>query len=263
MFSSFMTNAWIVGTVVALLAGATGFFVVLRGSSFAAHAIPNGAFAGAAGAALVGVAPLVGLVTFAALAGLGIGAARRPRSDVATAMALVMMLALGAAFLSLSGAYEPQVESLLFGEILGVATSAITPVLVIGALCAVALAMMYRPLLFNAAAPDLAQVRGLNARRLEMAFMLTLALGAALTVPVVGALLTFSLTVGPPAAARLVTRRPLRALVASMAMSVVTLWLSIAASYQTNLPVGFYVGTLSALVYVVARVLTLTRPRRA
>lgn len=263
MFSSFMTNAWIVGTVVALLAGATGFFVVLRGSSFAAHAIPNGAFAGAAGAALVGVAPLVGLVTFAALAGVGIGASRRHRSDVATAMALVMMLALGAAFLSLSGAYEPQVEALLFGEILGVATSAIAPVLVIGALCAGALAVMYRPLLFNAAAPDLAQVRGLNARRLEIAFMLTLALGAALTVPVVGALLTFSLTVGPPAAARLMTRRPLQALATSMVMSVLTLWVSIAASYQTNLPVGFYVGTVSALVYVAARVRTLTRARRA
>ena len=79
MFSSFMTNAWIVGTVVALLAGATGFFVVMRGSSFAAHAIPNGAFAGAAGATLVGVTPVAGLVTFAVVAGIGIGASRGRR----------------------------------------------------------------------------------------------------------------------------------------------------------------------------------------
>jgi zinc/manganese transport system permease protein len=263
MFSSFMTNAWIVGTVVALLAGATGFFVVLRGSSFAAHAIPNGAFAGAAGATLVGVTPLAGLIAFAVVAGLGIGASRRHRSDVTTAMALVMMLALGAAFLSLSAAYEPQVDALLFGEILGVASSSITPVIIISLVCAAALAYMYRPLLFNAAAPDLAAARGLNPTLLEMGFMLTLALGSALTVPVVGALLTFSLTVGPPAAARLMTRRPGTALTASMSLSVATLWVSIAASYQTNLPVGFFVGSLSALVYVVARVLTQWRRRSA
>jgi zinc/manganese transport system permease protein len=79
----------------------------------------------------------------------------------------------------------------------------------------------------------------------------------------VGALLTFSLTVGPPAAARLMTRRPGTALTASMSLSVATLWVSIAASYQTNLPVGFFVGSLSALVYVVARVLTQWRRRSA
>ncbi len=263
MFSSFMINAWIVGTLVALLAGALGFFVVLRGSSFAAHAVPNGAFAGAAGATLVGVAPLWGLVTFAVTAALGIGAARRHRSDVATAMALVVMLALGAAFLSLSAAYEPQVQALLFGEILGVGSSSIPTVLVIGVFVVLALATMYRPLLFHAAAPDLAASRGLNPTVLEMGFMLTLGLGSALTVPVVGALLSFSLTVGPPAAARLVTRRPGRALALSVALSVVTLWASIAASYVTNLPVGFFVGTLSALLYVVVRLLARPRARRA
>lgn len=263
MFSSFMTNAWIVGTIVAALAGATGFFVVMRGSSFAAHAVPNGAFAGAAGATLVGVTPMLGMVSFAVVAALGIGASRRHRSDVATAMTLVMMLALGAAFLSLSAAYEPQVDALLFGEILGVASSSILPVLVISVVCALALALMFRPLLFNAAAPDLASARGLNATLLEMGFMLTLALGSALTVPVVGALLSFSLTVGPPAAARLMTRRPASALAVSVALSVLTLWVSIASSYQTNLPVGFYVGALSALVYVVARVASQRVRRRA
>lgn len=264
MFASFMTTAWIIGTIVALLAGATGFFVVLRGSSFAAHAIPNGAFAGAAGATLVGVAPLGGLVLFAVLAALGIGASRGRRSDVATAMALVSMLALGAAFLSLSAAYEPQVDALLFGEILGVSTSTIAPVAVLGLGCALALATMARPLLFDAAAPDLARARGLNAAVLEIGFMLVVAIGAALTVPVVGALLCFSLSVGPPAAARLLTRRPWRALMLSMGLAVATVWTSIAASFQTDLPVGFFVGVTSAGLFVLARLVTLvTRSRRA
>ena len=53
MFSGLMLNTWIAATAVAVIAGVTGFFAVLRGSTFAAHAIPNGAFAGAAGATLL------------------------------------------------------------------------------------------------------------------------------------------------------------------------------------------------------------------
>ena len=133
MFSGFMANAWEVGTIVAIVAGVVGFFVVLRGSAFPAHAIPNGAFAGAAGANLIGINPLIGLGVFSLLAALGIGSlSRRGRADVVTALALVMMLALGAAFLSQSTEYEPQIFSLLFGEILGVSSSKILPVAVLG-----------------------------------------------------------------------------------------------------------------------------------
>lgn len=86
MFASFMVNTWIAGTVVAVMAGVVGFFVVLRGESFAAHAIPNGAFAGAAGASLVGLNELVGLAGASVVAALGISwLARRGRRDVATA----------------------------------------------------------------------------------------------------------------------------------------------------------------------------------
>ena len=123
MFSGFMVNAWIVASVVAAVAGVVGFFVVLRGSAFVAHALPNGSFAGAAGAALVGVNTLIGLAVFSLLGALGIGLlGRRGRHDVATALTLVMMLALGALFLSLSVQYAPEVYSLLFGEVLGISS---------------------------------------------------------------------------------------------------------------------------------------------
>src|SRR5262249_61867783 len=101
MFAPFMMNAWITATIVAVVAGIVGYFVVLRGSAFPAHAIPKGAFAGAAYAALIGVSTLLGLAVFALLGALGIGTlGRRGRNDVATALTLVMMLALAAAFLS-------------------------------------------------------------------------------------------------------------------------------------------------------------------
>src|SRR5215472_9524071 len=122
MFAAgFMMNAWITATIVAVVAGVVGYFVVLRGAAFPAHAIPKGAFAGAAGASLLGINALIGLAAFAVLGALGIGSlSRRGRNDVVTALALVMMLALGGAFLSRTTEYEPQVYSLLFGEILGV-----------------------------------------------------------------------------------------------------------------------------------------------
>ena len=66
MFSSFMVNAWIVGSIVAVVAGCVGFFVVIRGSSFAAHALPLGTFPGAAAASLARHHQLFGLVVFAA-----------------------------------------------------------------------------------------------------------------------------------------------------------------------------------------------------
>src|SRR5580700_3440196 len=190
MFSGFMVNAWEVGTMVAIVAGVVGFFVVLRGSAFPAHAIPNGAFAGAAGANLIGINPLIGLGVFSLLAAFGIASlGRRGRADVVTAMALVMMLALGAAFLSQSTEYEPQIFSLLFGEILGVSASEILPVIVIGAVCVFAVGLMYRRLLLTSTAPEIAAARGLRPQRVEMVFLLVLAGATTMTVPVVGALL--------------------------------------------------------------------------
>ncbi|HSR23845.1 MAG TPA: metal ABC transporter permease, partial [Candidatus Eisenbacteria bacterium] len=101
MFSSFMLNTWVAGTAVAVIAGVAGFFAVLRGSTFAAHAIPNGAFAGAAGATLLGLNPFAGLAAFSVAGALGIAAlSRRARSDVATALTFVMMLGVGALFVS-------------------------------------------------------------------------------------------------------------------------------------------------------------------
>ena len=71
MFSGFMTNAWLVGTIVAVVAGAVGFFIVLRGAAFVADAVPQGAFAGAAGASLLGISTLVGLAVAALIGALG------------------------------------------------------------------------------------------------------------------------------------------------------------------------------------------------
>lgn len=240
--------------MVAAVGGVVGFFVVLRGSSFPAHAIPNGAFAGAAGANLIGVNPLLGLGVFSLSAALGIGTlSRRGRSDAVTALALVMMLAIGAAFLSLSTQYEPQIFSLLFGEILGVSSSEIVPVLILGLVSVGAVACLYRPLLLTSIAPDLAAARGLAPQRIEIAFLIVIACATTMTVPVVGALLIFTLMIGPAAAAQCFTNRPGRAVAGSVVIATLTIWTALACAYETNWPVGFYVSVFSATWYGIGR----------
>jgi zinc/manganese transport system permease protein len=254
MFSGFMVNAWEVGTIVAIVAGVVGFFVVLRGSAFPAHAIPNGAFAGAAGANLIGLNPLLGLGVFSLLAALGIGSlSRRGRADVVTALVLVMMLALGAAFLSQSTEYEPQIFSLLFGEILGVSSSKIVPVAALGLASIAAIAVLYRRLLLNSIAPEMATARGIQPYRTDMAFLVVLACATTMTVPVVGALLIFTLMIGPPAAARCFADRPGVAIAGSVVIALLTVWGALASSYEVNWPVGFFVGVFSAAWYGLGR----------
>jgi zinc/manganese transport system permease protein len=262
MFSGFMLNAWEVSSIVAVVAGMVGFFVVMRGSAFVAHAVPNGSFAGAAGASLIGVNTLVGLGVFSLLGALGIGVlGRRGRHDVVTALALVMMLGLGSLFLSFSAEYEPEIESLLFGEVLGISTNQVLPTAVLALVCVAAIALLYRPLLLSSVLPDVGEARGLSVFAMELCFLVVVALASTMTVPVVGTLLIFSLMIGSPAAARSFTSTPLVAMALSVAIALLTVWSAIAASYETNYPVGFFVGTVSAAVYALGRLYAAWRRR--
>jgi zinc/manganese transport system permease protein len=263
MFAGFMVHAWEVGTIVAIVAGVVGFFVVLRGSAFAAHAIPNGSFAGAAGAALIGINTLIGLGVFSLLSALGIGLlSRRGRHDAVTALTLVLMLAIGSLFLSFSSQYAPEVYSLLFGEVLGISANELVPTIVMALAAIIAIAILYRPLLLVSLLPDVAAARGVSGFAMEIVFLVVVALTTTMTVPVVGTLLIFSLMIGAPAAARSFTDRPTIAIGLSVAFALTTVWAAIAISYQTNYPIGFFVGTISALTYTTGRCWTALRRRR-
>ncbi len=150
MFSGFMVNAWEVASIVAVVAGLVGFFTVLRGSAFVAHAVPNGSFAGAAGASLIGINTLIGLGVFSLFGALGIGVlGRRGRHDVVTALALVVMLGLGSLFLSFTVENASEVYSLLFGEVLGISTNEVAPTAALALVCVAAILLLYRPLMLS------------------------------------------------------------------------------------------------------------------
>jgi zinc/manganese transport system permease protein len=139
---------------------------------------------------------------------------------------------------------------LLFGEVLGISANELAPTGALAGVSLLALALLYRPLLLSAVLPEGARV---NPFAVEVAFLIVVALATTMTVPVVGTALIFSLMVGPPAAARAFTRRPAAAIALSVAIALIVVWAAIALSYQTNWPVGFFVGVASAGAYACGR----------
>ncbi len=258
MFSQpFMQNALLTGSIAAVLAGLVGFFVVLRGVSFAAHALGQIGFAGAAGAVLIGVDPLWGLVAFAVAGALGLGllGAQAHERDVTTALVLVAALGLGALFIALNATYATAAFTLLFGTIVGISRAEVwqTALLALGSLAG--LAMVYRPLLLATVDEEMAAARGVPVRLVGMLFLVVVGVAAAITIPTVGTLLIFSLMVGPAAAASMLARGPLAALGLAVALSLLATWIGLIAAYDTGWPIGFLIATTVSIIYLAARTL--------
>jgi zinc/manganese transport system permease protein len=252
----FMRNAYLVGTVVAIVASIVGYFVVLRGLSFAAHALSHIGFAGATGAVLIGVAPLDGLLAFSLAAALSMGVLgeRLRGRDVAIGIVLAFSLGLGVLFLNLYTGYAGETISILFGTILGVSLSDVLTTAVLGLLVLIGLAIMFRPLLFASVAEEVAIARGLPVRTLSSVFLLLAAVAVSISVRIVGVLLIFTLVVAPPAAAAYLTRRVYHGILLSVLLGILETWVGITLAYYTNYPVGFFIATVSVVAYAMARI---------
>lgn len=258
----FMRTAFAAGGIVAIVAGAVGFFLVLRNLTFAGHALSHVGFAGATGAALVGVTPLWGLLAFTLAAGVAMGllGERLRGRDVAVGVILSLALALGVLFLYLYTRHANQAIALLFGNILGVSVETLWDLLVLGGLCLGALAAISRPLLFTTLEPELAEAKGVSLRLISVLFLAIVAVAVAEAAQVVGVLLVFALMVGPAAAALRMTSRLGRGVVLSILLALFETWLGIMLAYITDLPTSFWIVLLSCLVYFFS--LALSNPLR-
>jgi zinc/manganese transport system permease protein len=248
---------------VALLAGAAGYFVVLRGQSFAAHTLSQVGFPGAAAATLLHLSPVFGLMTFCVLSALGIGwAGREPDSGLrsesaAVGSVLALSLGLGLLFVALYAGSAQGIYAILFGSILGISVRDVLVTLVVAVLCLGGVAVLGRPLLFASVDAEVAEAHGIRVRVLGSVFLVLLAFAVAMTVQIVGTLLVFALLVAPAAAAMQLTARPWPALALSMLVSLLATWLGLAFAFFSGYPVGFFVTTLTFGVYVVARAVRL------
>ena len=251
----FMDNAYMAGTVVAIVAGAIGYFVVLRGSAFAAHALSHIGFAGATGAVVLAINPIFGLLAFTMGSGMVIGAlgSRLRSRDVTIGIVLAWTLGLGVLFISLYTGYAQEAYALLFGEILGISVQEVVVTAVVAGLALVALVAMYRPLLYASVDQDLALAKGVPTIALSVAFMAVLALAVTDAVQVVGVLLIFALLVTPAAIAECLTPRPARAIAISVVLALAFTWVGLFVSYYLPYPVSFFITTLAFGSYVLVR----------
>ncbi len=261
--SQMLAHAFLGGGLVGLVAGIVGYFLVLRAQAFAAEAFTDIGFAGATGAALLGVASLAGMLAFSLLAaaGLGILGDRARGRDVEIGMVLSFALGLGVLFLGLysrsSATHAMSGINILFGSIMTINS---TDILLATACCATALgvlALVHRPLLFASIDPAGAEARGVPMRALSVAFLAIVALTTAVCVLLVGILLSASLLIAPAAAAVNFTNRPARAVALSALMAVAITWLGLVLAFYgavRPLPAGFYIATLAASTYAVSLV---------
>src|SRR5476651_1964989 len=249
----FMNNAFAAAGIVAVVSGVVGYFLVMRGQTFAGHALSHIGFAGATGAGLIGLAPLWGLLGFTLAAGIVMGALseRISNRDVAIGVVLSLALGFGLLFLHYYTSFATQATALLFGNVLAVDHGMIATLAVLGAITLSALAAIMRPLIFASLQPELAEAKGVPLRFISTAFLAIVALAVSECAQIVGVLLVFTLMVGPPAAAQRVTTGLWSGLLLSAALALGEAWLGLVIAYYTDWPVSFCIAVLSALGYFV------------
>ncbi|MGN6680161.1 MAG: metal ABC transporter permease [Streptosporangiaceae bacterium] len=255
----FMVNAYRAGTIVAVVAGALGWFMVLRRQAFAGHTLAIVSFPGAAAAILVGVSAVAGYFAAAIGAALVIAAVPRsiggrPRSSESAIIGTVQAFALacGALFVSLYGGFLNGVTALLFGSFLGISSGQVLVLLIVAALSLAVLGSIARPLFFATVDPDVAAAQGVPVRFLGALFLVLLACAAAEVSQITGALLVFALLVMPAATAQQLTARPMLSFWLSLLLGLLTAWLGLAAAYYPVYPVGFFITTFGFAGYVLA-----------
>ncbi len=250
----FMRTAFAAGFVVALVAGAVGYFLVLRNLTFAGHALSHVGFAGATGALLVGLAPFWGLLilTLAAGTAMGLLGERLRGRDVAIGVILSLSLGLGVLFLHLYTAYAAQATALLFGNVLGVSGDNLRDLALLAVASLVALAAISRPLLFATLEPELAEAKGLSLRLVSVLFLLIVAVAVAEAIQIVGILLVFALMVGPAAAALRLTTSVKAGVAVSVLLAATETSAGITLAYLTDAPPTFWITLLSSAIYLLA-----------
>jgi zinc/manganese transport system permease protein len=250
----FMRSAFAAGLVVALVAGAVGYFLVLRQLAFAGHALSHVGFAGATGAFLLGLTPFWGLLalTLAASTAMGLIGERLRGRDIAVGVILSLSLGLGVLFLHLYTAYAAEATALLFGNVLAVSDANLRSLAALAVLSLLSLAVISRPLIFATLEPELAEAKGLSLRLVSVLFLLIVGIAVAEAAQVVGVLLVFALMVSPAAAAQRLTTRIRTGVALAVLLALVETWAGIVLAYITDAPPTFWITLLSSGAYLLA-----------
>ncbi|MBB5443748.1 MULTISPECIES: metal ABC transporter permease [unclassified Paraburkholderia] len=257
-------TAMAVGGGAAVVSGVIGVFTVMKGQSFAGHALADVSSAGGAASFLLGINPLLGFLIMAVMAagGMELVRVRRARErDLVTGVVLGAGLGLAALFLYLdvtSKSTTGAAITVMFGSMFAIPASIIPLALAVGTGALIAAGVLYRPLLLSSVDPELAAVMGVRVRTVGLLHLLVLALAVSLSAITVGAILSTALLIGPAAIALRVAKRPGWATGLSALIGLGTTWGGILLAYDSyywtrghGWPVSFFVVTLIFALYVI------------
>jgi zinc/manganese transport system permease protein len=256
----FIRLALLAATPIAVASGAIGYFLVLRSQVFAGETLSHVAFTGALAAAAAGIDLRFGLFAATVAVALMLAALgdRAMSDDVAIGILLATVLGVGVFFLDLfnqsrSGGNGVTAARTLFGSIFGLSTGQAELAAIVGAVLVVGLVAIARPLLFATIDAGVAAARGLPVAALGTGFLLLVAVDAALTTQIVGALLMLGLIAVPAGAAHRLTASPYLALGLSSAFALASLWLGILLAYEIpTLPPSTAIIGVAAAIYALS-----------
>jgi len=257
-------NSLIAGVVLGVVGGLISVFVITRDLPFAVHGISELSFAGASGALLLGANVVTGSFVGSLMAALTLGVLGIKARDRNSIIGVLMPfgLGLGILFLALYHGRAANKFGLLTGQIVAIDDTSLTVLLTTCAVVLVALAVIWRPLMFASVDPQVAAARGVPVRLLGPLFVLLLGCSVAVSIQVIGALLILTLLVTPAAAARQVTSSPLMLPVLSVVFALVSMVGGILLALGTTIPISPYVTTVSFAIYVACRIVGGLRTRQ-
>jgi zinc/manganese transport system permease protein len=250
----FMQHAFIAGTIVSIMCGVIGVYVIARNSSFIAHTFSHIGFSGSAFAVYMGFSPLNGFLLFTIASALAIGqmGVKVFKREVSISVVLSVFLGLGLLFLSLSTKNANSMTSLLFGNILGISSNDVWQISLLSLLVILLLTIGYKMLNFDSFDHVGAQAAGLPIRLISISFLLLLAVATTEASQMVGALLVFTLMTTPASAARNLTHSIGRMILISSLIALVGVWVGLVVGYYTNLPISFLITAIEGLLYFIS-----------
>ena len=246
----FMQNAFIAGTIVAIMAGYIGVFVMARNMSFISHTLSHVGFAGAAFAVFLGINPIYGLLIFTiTIYYVGHLSVKAFRREATVSVMLGIFLGLGLLFLSLTPKSTSYVNNILFGSVVSITRDDVKLIFTLAIAVILLLSIFYRKINFDSFDAIGARALGLNGKFISIFFLVLLSVATSITVPVVGALLMFVLLTVPASAARYLTNKVGLMIVISISFALIGTWAGITLSYYTSLPTTFFIATIEAIFY--------------
>lgn len=250
--SEFMLNAFIAGTVIAVICGVMSIFVLVRKLPFLTHMISEIGFSGAAFGIYAGLTPISGMLIFTSLAAIltGLGHNKLASNDALVSVISAFFMGSGALFLTLAKGNASYATTLMFGSITAITSTNVKEILIVAAIVLVTIILLFRPLKFDSFDPVAASYSSLNTTAISLVFLILTAFTASVAAQIVGALLIFVLLTLPATIAFYWGRNFFELIALSICFALIGVWGGLYLTYITDFPITFFITTIEATLFI-------------